>query len=110
MENIPQPSSEIRISGDTQALRRKLDEYKERLDEFTAPEMQLDTIYKIAVLEPLLLDGVVDQDRVLESLKEKYGSVDEQTFRNAWRVINDYVETGGKSLVGGTGLPDQEPK
>jgi hypothetical protein len=95
---------EISLSEDRETLERKLQEYKGRLDPYIPPEHQLDTIYKIAVLEPLVETGTVRQTEVREALQAKYGFVVDMAFSNAWGVIVDYVETGGRKLHGGTGL------
>lgn len=39
-----------------------------------------------------------------DELKLKYGEVDEGLYKNAYEVIRDYAQTGGKNTEGGTGL------
>ena len=91
-------------------LEDKLLDYRTRLDTlreenpFKAPESFTDTNYKIAVLERLLAEGEVDTQQLSRELNEKYGGLDVKVFNNACAVINDYTETGGDSVRGGTGL------
>ena len=103
-ESFSQQREVLRLPEDRYPLVRKLAEYKTRIEPFRAPELQLDTLYKIAVLEPLVRDGEVNRTATREALSEAYGTVDERLFHNAWGVIMDYIETGGRKLFGGTGL------
>ena len=86
-------------------LRRKLEEYKGRVKPFRAPELQMDTIYKMTVLERLLRDGQVNTWELSREIAKTYGSdFDGHAFNNACGVIEDYCETGGQNTNGGTGL------
>ena len=94
-------------------LERKLEEYKGRLekldDGYKHPELirrcNIDSEYKIAVLERLLADGEVNTHAVSLELHKKYGIIDIEAFNNAAGVIEDYCMTGGiKNTYGGTGL------
>lgn len=86
-------------------LRRKLEEYKGRLDGFRAPELQMDTICKIAVLGKILKDGEVNTWDLSRELSARYGSsYDPYAFNVACDVVEDYIKIGGVNLRGGTGL------
>ena len=92
------------------ALQNKLAEYKARLraemqaDPYKAPELFVDTNYKIAVLERLLTTGEVSKAALAQELHKRDGFLDEQVFNNAFLVIEDYAKTGGRGVTGGTGL------
>lgn len=88
-----------------QQLRDKLIEYRGRIDPYLAPERQMDTIYKIAILERLLHDGRVNIRELSRTMAKTHGSnFDVNLFNNACGVIEDYCKTGGKNLHSGTGL------
>lgn len=101
-------------------LQLKLAEYKERArrHEFEAlqqgkniayaqPETVLDfsTKSKIEVLSALLEKGKISWREIEESnsspAKIPY-------LRDAFEIVRSYAESGGKELVGGTGLPEVE--
>ena len=113
-----QNSPVIRIGEDRELLRRKLEEYKERLKSptvplgvaYRAPEalFDFDTVYKIAVTEALVNTGEVSTYDLSHKLKTKYGFFDSEAFNNACGVVEDYIKTGGKGVRGGTGLPKGE--
>jgi hypothetical protein len=91
-------------------LRRKLQEYKQRLETekaqspYQAPETFADTHYKIAVLGKLLSEGSVSTYDLSRELNERDGYFDANAFQNACSVIHDYATTGGQAVDGGTGL------
>jgi len=86
-------------------LRRKLEEYKKRMLPFRAPEFQMDTICKVAVVERLLRDGQVLTWELSREMVKTYGSgFDPNAFNNACGVIEDYCKTSGQNTSGGTGL------
>ena len=86
-------------------LERKLLEYKGRLDPYKAPELQMNTICKIVVLERLLKEGKINTEHLQEEMVKTYGSgFSEGAFLNACNVIEDYCLTGGTNTQGGTGL------
>lgn len=86
-------------------LRQKLEEYRTRIEPHKAPEMQMDTICKIAVLERLLRDSQVNTWDLSREMVEIYGpGLDAHTFNVACGVVADYIKTGGANLHGGTGL------
>lgn len=88
-----------------QRLRDKLTEYKGRRHPYRHPELQMDTVCKITVLERLLRDGQVNTWDLSREMVKTYGSgLDINAFNNACGVIKDYCETGGQNLRGGTGL------
>lgn len=97
------------------ALQRKLKEYKGRKNALEAkknlyipPEIVIDTNYKIAILEKLLTEGEINIKELSQELINKYGSLHFECFDNACAVIEDYVNTGGKKVIGGTGLKFDE--
>lgn len=108
MEKIPSPHEQILLTENREILAQKLEEYKKREEPYLAPELQFDTLYKIAVLEPLIQDGVVNFQDVVQKITEKYGGIDERCLANAWGVIEDYSRTGGAHTTGGTGLPKND--
>lgn len=88
-----------------QQLRAKLVEYQGRMNPYRAPEMQMDTICKMVVLERLLRDGQVKTWDLSREMAETYGSgFDGNAFGNACGVIEDYCKTGGQNIHSGTGL------
>ena len=87
-------------------LEKKLEAYKGILDPWCPPELQMDTIYKITVLERLLRDGEVNAWELCLEMIDTYGSgLDVYKFNVACGVIDNYCKTGGKGNTGGTGLP-----
>ena len=87
-------------------LINKLAEYKKRYQPYCAPDLQMDVICKIAVLEAILLDNRVNTWDLSRKMQRKYGSAFTLTvFNNACAVIDDYCQTGGKRVTGG-GLPN----
>ena len=88
-----------------QQLRDKLVEYKKRMHPYAAPELQMDTICKIAVLERLLRDGQVNILDLSWEMTETYKlGFDINAFNKACGAIEDYCNTGGVHTRGGTGL------
>lgn len=87
-------------------LQAKLEEYKKRVESFRHPGAQMDTTFKIAVLETLLKNERVETWELSQQLASIYrGHFDLKAFDNACAVIKDYCKTGGKKARGGTGLP-----
>lgn len=91
-------------------LKKKLAEYEGRL---THPDWQTnhlisDTVCKIAVLKHLLSNGrVSDNDFpkvVADIAAMRYRGLDITLLSQAFGVIKDYCETGGKNVFGGTKL------
>jgi len=111
-KNAPTPTESpvIRLPDDetrVEQLKRKLAEYKERLRKhpFRAPEQQMDTICKIAILERLLEKKEASTWELSRELAKQYGSgFSGDWFNNACTVISDYCQTGGAHVRGGTGL------
>lgn len=86
-------------------LCEKLAEYKKRRHPYRAPESQMDVICKIAVLERLC-EGKVNTCELSRDMVKNYGSgFNADDFNNACMVIQDYRETGGQNVRGGSGLP-----
>lgn len=85
-------------------LEAKLEEYKNRLDRYKAPELDRDTHYKIAILEEVLKTGLVSKAEMKQILKRQYEHLDGYTFNSAFGVINTY-NSGKGNIRGGTGLP-----
>lgn len=78
-------------------LENKLAEYKKR-------KQDLDTVYKIEILNHLITHGEVSINEILHKLD----AVDRKIFDNAVGVIEDYIKTGGKNTRGGTGIKSKE--
>ncbi|OGZ20805.1 MAG: hypothetical protein A2654_00235 [Candidatus Nealsonbacteria bacterium RIFCSPHIGHO2_01_FULL_43_31] len=106
--DIPKEAPIIVLTEDAtrkKQLENKLKEYKGRMDPYRAPEMQMGTICKIAVLERLLRDGQVNVWDLSVEMAKTYGSgFGTREFNVACAVMEDYCKTGGKNLSGGTGL------
>jgi hypothetical protein len=78
-------------------LRAKLEEYQSR------PE-SMDRTCKVAVLERLLADGMVDLDQLWLELIKKHEIIAPKVLANAFSVIQGYNgKQGGHER--GTGLP-----
>ena len=91
------PRARVRV------LRKKLAEYRGRLDYSRAPELQMDTICKMTVLGWLLRDGQVDTWELSRQMATTSGSgFDPWAFTNACGVIEDYCKTGGQNVSGGS--------
>lgn len=104
-------SSIIRIPNDDvliARLRLKLEEYKKRYDCYRAPELQLDTLFKIRILGALLNDHKINTRELARKWIKRYSleHFDVTVFDNACDVIRGYIETGGINTSGGTGLPE----
>lgn len=112
---VPADQSPVLIlpTENSEVIRRlalKLEEYQRRLDPRRAPEKQMDTLCKIAVLSALLTDHRVVTWDLSRVLRAGYGpGFDPRAFDNACRVIADYYSTGGTRNRGGTGLPVLSP-
>lgn len=86
-------------------LKKKLEEYRARIQPFAAPEAQMVNTMKIAVLELLLTEGQVDTWEFSRHLAEEYKTnFSVRAYANACSVIEDYCKTGGARCFGGTGL------
>jgi len=84
-------------------LERKLKEYETRVKNADKERARIGAQNKIAVLKELLSNGIVEA-AVLKKRVIQEEWFDEDKFENAMWVINDYCETGGENVVGGTGL------
>ncbi|MFH1780784.1 MAG: hypothetical protein ABH841_02170, partial [Candidatus Nealsonbacteria bacterium] len=69
---------------------------------------QMNTAYKIVILERLLRDGQVKISELVREMSEIYANFNIDNFQDACAVIDDYCKTGGKNLFDGTGLPALE--
>jgi len=99
---ITLPKDEVIIN----ALRRKLEEYESRFVSYLAPELQLDLIFKIRIIEELFENSTVNTWDFSREWEKAHPSLwDYKMFNNACGVIEDYIKTGGKNCRGGTGLP-----
>lgn len=79
-------------------LVAKLAEYKTRVNRYSPPEDELDTFYKIFVLQAVLDAGFVSTRSLYEKLTANSGTMDERVFNNACAVIEDYIVTGGQKV------------
>lgn len=85
-------------------LQRKLEEYKARLQEPDVSERKkIDSQNKIAVLKEVLNFKDVKTSELEKKLKKEVW-FDQERFETAVFVIADYIQTGGKNVIGGTGL------
>jgi hypothetical protein len=103
-------------------LTEKLDEYNRRVEAYRKKyevkklgividrdSNMLDAIYKSEILKALLGSGRVEIRQVHDRLYEEFnGYVSEDIFINAISVINDYIKTGGKYTLGGSGFFTEE--
>ncbi|HEX8973983.1 MAG TPA: hypothetical protein VF817_00675 [Patescibacteria group bacterium] len=87
-------------------LELKLVEYKRRLADYASRQHRhcLDVICKIFVLERLLQSGAANRNYLRALFLKEHGSIDETSFNNAFGCMEDYCTTGGKNIMGGTGL------
>jgi hypothetical protein len=89
-------------------LGLKLEEYKLRLIEhrnpFQAPEGS-DTHYKIFVLQKVLTERRVLTWELSREYEATYLCFDPRLFEIACGVVEDYIKTGGKRTLYGSGLP-----
>lgn len=79
-------------------LVAKLAEYKTRVNQYSPPEADLDTFYKISVLQAVLETGSVSTVALCDKLIAQCGRVDARVFSNACAVIEDYIMTGGRKV------------
>ena len=87
-------------------LTPKLAEYRGRFAAHQAPEAQMRTFLKIAVLKTLLQEGCVQTGALAGTLTTAFGpGFNPILYRDVCAVIADYCATGGKKNRGGTGLP-----
>jgi hypothetical protein len=96
----------ILLGESREVIQRKIDEYKARLADKTRRftsygEMMLR--YRIVIGEALIATGQADREQILADLSRQE-EVNQELFDSAWRLMKDYVQTGGIHLVGGTGL------
>lgn len=101
--NLPKDAKQIK------QLQNKLEEYYQRLKEYDVPNARLDLIPKIEVLKQVLEQGQVNVEEMALVVINKYQSEFDLNlltycFINACVVIDDYCQTGGKNIFGGTGL------
>ncbi|MCX6746255.1 MAG: hypothetical protein NTX00_04565, partial [Candidatus Parcubacteria bacterium] len=71
---------------------------RQRLDSFKAPEVQIGTIYKIAILYELLKVGKVATYELSRKLFTLHGGINSEKFENSCGVIQDYCRTGGQHV------------
>ena len=112
-----QGSGELVLDFEDQArtaqLEAKLQEYRSRYEanirkaesEGGLP-MDYDTQAKMELLEKLLTEKKVNIEAWILEIGHRFPA--RQTLDNAAGVIRSYVETGGKEVKGGTGLPNIE--
>lgn len=108
-EDMPKEAPIISLPNDEtrrKQLQKKLEEYRRRMQPYRAPELQMENICKIAVLEKLLQNGQVNAWDFSREMAREYGpGFNTNDFSLACTVIDDYCKTGGANLRGGTGLP-----
>ena len=100
-----EPSSVIRIGERRDVLVNKLEEYRKRIGKHLSPADEIQLMYRIAILEELIKTGEVSADALLGQFMDTFRNVfNLRVFKEAYKIVKDYAETGGKNLVGGTGL------
>lgn len=105
-------SEQITLSLDVKRqkqLTEKLKEYWSRLSSF--PYEHIDKkkrlIYKIDILGSLIASGNVEYDKARMRLLMTYGeSFNEGIYKEVFSIIQDYSDSGGQNVQGGTGLPE----
>lgn len=106
-------STDFQIRRRTE-LAGKYGEYTQRLlddprnSEGFKPENRSDW-YKREIARRVIVDGQVSPDILMKAIEEKFGELDIHQlnrFINAQNVVRDYINTGGRSVHGGTGLPN----
>ncbi len=102
-------------------LRRKLEEYKHRIESYHEQHPNQHPVFreivlaieicKMTILEQLLANGkVVAWDASKKFIEERQKKDKDSApkfvdaWMRAWPVIKDYCETGGAKIHGGTGL------
>lgn len=60
--------------------------------------------YKAIILYRLLTNKQVHITELAKELNDKLDTFDNTKYMTAISIISDYCETGGKNLIGGTGL------
>jgi hypothetical protein len=93
-------------------LLAKREEYETRLsgEAYRAPDSPQGAYdkylkYSILILNTLFVEGSVTTKAVMDELSTE-PNFDEWEAEEAIRIVHDYCETGGATLVGGTGLPE----
>lgn len=80
-------------------LKGKLEEYRKRWKPYLPPEGQIDTTYKIKVLERLLMDGKVVTWDLSRELVRELGKLNGHAFNNACQVIKEYCSEEGRGRL-----------
>lgn len=92
-------------------IMAKYAEYTQRLNEDKRnssgflPNMRSDW-YKREVARRILLDNEVNTWALNRAINKKFGQTDSDRFLRACAVLQNYVESGGKDVINGTGLPN----
>ncbi|HTM67737.1 MAG TPA: hypothetical protein VL426_00415 [Candidatus Binatia bacterium] len=103
MSNMPE-RIELTTDPDRHAkLRRKLEEYAQRMTLQHGPSTMLDLTLKHRLLSALLEDGSVDII-AFQARMESENLFRSDTFKNAVMVIAAYNDDMPAALLGGTGL------
>ncbi len=99
-------------------LDAKLTEYQARLEtaKERCPNPQIrelasdywDAYYKSKILDTLLKTGEANSEAIFDDTIKDHTKAVPRIFQNAFNVINGYVADGGKSIKGGTGLPETD--
>ncbi|NIM47487.1 MAG: hypothetical protein GTN40_05030 [Candidatus Aenigmarchaeota archaeon] len=88
-------------------MEKKRNESYQALDLLarTAPR----TVFKMEIPKRLLEEGRVSIKGLIRDLEGKFDfkfdSFYMEAFYRTFVVIEDYIKTGGKNIIGGTGLP-----
>lgn len=86
-------------------LKRKLQEYRNRLKKKLSPATRQNTKNKVAIVERLLKEGIINFNEILTIRRKDKKFISEYNLRDAFIVINCYVLHNGAHVYDGTGLP-----
>lgn len=103
-EEHTDPSPGIRLPDNPAVVRllgAKHQAYKERRArqrENGDQQGELDSFYKMTIIDHLFNDGRANFSAIATYLRVRYG-LDEEIFQNACAVIKDYIVSGGQNTV-----------
>lgn len=114
LETVPPDDREER----KEQLQLKIDEYGRRIKRKVIGQgpiininSVLHTLYKRDALKLIIKFGSLNTYAYGRALEEYFGgSIGKREFESACGVADDYVKTGGKNILGGTGLAGKKTK
>lgn len=60
--------------------------------------------YKLSILSEVLDFRKIEKSKITKDLYDYEGKFFLESFNKSWEVIKDYCLTGGRNILGGTGL------